>query len=84
MFMKLLGKYEIQPTHDGYKIFQELVCEENSITEPLCSNILFLIAGFDSDQYNKVQNCRFFTLKSILFYIYIHIYIIIYILCFLT
>ncbi|XP_020279750.1 lipase 3-like isoform X2 [Pseudomyrmex gracilis] len=53
IFMKLLGKYEIQPIHEGYKIFQELVCEENAITEPLCSNFLFLIAGFDSDQYNK-------------------------------
>ncbi|CAL1688829.1 unnamed protein product [Lasius platythorax] len=51
--MKLIGQYEFAPTGEGMEIFQKWVCAEDAITQPFCSNILFLIAGFDSEQFNK-------------------------------
>ncbi|KAL0110379.1 hypothetical protein PUN28_013789 [Cardiocondyla obscurior] len=50
--MDLIGMYEFKPTGEALKLFAKLVCAEDAITQPLCSNILFLIAGFNKDQFN--------------------------------
>ncbi|XP_032677319.1 lipase 3-like [Odontomachus brunneus] len=50
---KLIGQYEFEPTSEGMKRFQELICVEGAIMQPICSNVLFLIAGYDRDQLNK-------------------------------
>lgn len=52
--MKLIGLYEFTPSGEGMRIFQELICTEDAITQPFCSNVLFLIAGFDKEQFNNV------------------------------
>ncbi|EZA48594.1 hypothetical protein DMN91_011689 [Ooceraea biroi] len=52
IIFKLIGMYEFEPTGETMRKFQELVCSEEAITQPLCSNVLFLIAGFDRDQFN--------------------------------
>lgn len=50
----LIGMYEFEPTSKGMQKFQELVCAEDAITQPLCANVLFLIGGFNYEQFNKV------------------------------
>jgi len=52
--MKLIGLYEFEPTGETMKKFQKMMCAENAITQPLCENLLFLIAGFNKDQFNAV------------------------------
>nr|XP_012236042.1 PREDICTED: lipase 3-like isoform X2 [Linepithema humile] len=51
--LKLIGKYEFEPTSEAMNIFKKIVCAEDTITQSLCSNLLFLITGFDSEQLNK-------------------------------
>lgn len=51
--MKLIGQYEFKPTSEAMKRFQQLVCAEDAITQPICSNIIFLLAGFNKDLFNK-------------------------------
>ncbi|XP_012214450.1 lipase 3-like [Linepithema humile] len=53
VLMKLIGKHQFEPSGEAMKIFQKIVCAEGAITQPLCSNVLFLIAGFNKDQFNK-------------------------------
>ncbi|XP_014469105.1 PREDICTED: lipase 3-like [Dinoponera quadriceps] len=50
---KLIGQYEFAPTDEAMQKFQKLVCAKDAITQPLCSNVLFLITGFDYDQFDK-------------------------------
>lgn len=33
----------------------QLACQDNAMFQDVCSNILFLIAGFNSEQLNKVK-----------------------------
>jgi len=54
--LKLIGIYEFAPTDEMIKQFQKMVCAEDAITQPLCANLLFLIAGFDKDQFNTVRH----------------------------
>ncbi|KYQ55059.1 Lipase 3 [Trachymyrmex zeteki] len=49
---KLIGIYEFAPTDEIMKQFQKMVCAEDAITQPLCANVLFLISGFDKDQFD--------------------------------
>ncbi|XP_011176163.1 lipase 3 [Solenopsis invicta] len=51
--MKLIGMNEFKPTGEIMRHFAELVCDKDAITQPLCSNIMFLIAGFNEEQLNK-------------------------------
>lgn len=34
----------------------QLVCKDEAFTQMLCSNVLFLIAGYNSAQLNTVSN----------------------------
>jgi len=53
--MKLIGKYEFKPTGKIMKMFKEVACTEDAITQPLCANVLFLFGGFNKDQFNAVR-----------------------------
>lgn len=33
----------------------QVVCHDNAMTQDVCSNILFLVAGYNSEQLNKVM-----------------------------
>lgn len=33
----------------------QVVCHDNAMTQDVCSNILFLVAGYNSEQLNKVR-----------------------------
>lgn len=48
----LLGSGELMATGDLISLAGEGTCKLTSTTELLCSNLLFLIVGFNSDQFN--------------------------------
>lgn len=54
--MKLLGINEFLPNNKLFDLVGKLVCEESSPFNAVCSNILFLICGYDSQQLNEVNN----------------------------
>ncbi|XP_011865873.1 PREDICTED: lipase 3-like [Vollenhovia emeryi] len=49
---QLFGIYEFNPTNDFIKAVQRLVCAEKAITQPICSNVMFLVAGFNEEQFD--------------------------------
>ncbi|XP_072757128.1 lipase 3-like isoform X2 [Anoplolepis gracilipes] len=53
MLMNIFGVYEFKPTSKWMKYFAQLVCAEDAMTQPLCSNLLFLIVGYNTEQFNK-------------------------------
>lgn len=62
MLTHLIGKYEFAPTGEGLKRFTELVCSENSLIQPICTNIIFLFTGFSSELFNKVVTIDYILL----------------------
>ncbi|KAG7210308.1 hypothetical protein KM043_011849 [Ampulex compressa] len=50
---ELLGTYELKPTTKGIAKLSELVCADHAITQPLCTNIFFILGGYNLDQFNK-------------------------------
>ncbi|XP_066998922.2 lipase 3 [Anabrus simplex] len=53
VLLNLLGVNEFMPKTELLESLGQLLCRDTAITQDICSNILFLIAGFDSDQLNK-------------------------------
>ncbi|XP_055716022.1 lipase 3-like [Phlebotomus papatasi] len=51
----LLGDYEFTPSSKLMQLGGEAACMDYSPTQEVCSNILFLIAGYDSQQLNRTQ-----------------------------
>jgi len=45
--------YEVLQNNFFLHLFDQRLCRKNAITQPLCDNILFLIAGYDSQQLDK-------------------------------
>lgn len=52
----MLGAYEFLPSTKFMGMIGSALCHDHSIVQDMCSNILFLIAGFDSVQLNKVRS----------------------------
>ncbi|XP_011865874.1 PREDICTED: lipase 3-like [Vollenhovia emeryi] len=48
----MLGAYEFNPNNEFTKAIQHLVCAENAISQPICSNAIFLLAGFNAEQFD--------------------------------
>jgi hypothetical protein len=53
--LDLIGEYEFLPHSELLTIIGEVFCNEQAITVEVCSNVLFLIAGYDSSQLNRVS-----------------------------
>lgn len=53
--MNLIGQHEFAPTSDFLKRLSSVICDEEAWSQPVCENIMFLIAGFGSDQTNRVS-----------------------------
>jgi hypothetical protein len=53
--LDLIGLYEFLPRSELLSLIAETLCNDHAITVDLCSNVLFLLAGFDSSQLNKVS-----------------------------
>lgn len=50
--MNLIGWYEFQPSSEFLKQLIAAECNNESWLQPVCKNIIFLVAGFGSDQLN--------------------------------
>jgi len=48
----LIGMHEFNPHNDFTRTVQQLVCAEDAITQPICSNAMFLITGFNAEQFD--------------------------------
>ncbi|XP_012054536.1 PREDICTED: lipase 3-like [Atta cephalotes] len=51
-FWNLIGLYKFNPNHDFIKVIQQLVCAEKAFTQPICSNFMFLLCGFNIEQFD--------------------------------
>lgn len=52
---KLVGAHEFLPNNDFFKMAGQIICNEKAITQVLCSNIIFLLTGYNSEQLNKTM-----------------------------
>lgn len=51
----LLGVYELLPSCELFILGGKAACRDQANTQEICENILFLIAGYSSDQLNAVS-----------------------------
>lgn len=51
-----LGVHEFLPSNDMMEMGGKFLCKDGSIFQEVCANVLFLIAGYDSEQLNRVIN----------------------------
>ncbi|XP_046395248.1 lipase 3-like [Ischnura elegans] len=51
--MKMLGVNEFMPHSDLLDMIGLALCKDGAITQALCSDVLFLISGFDSKELNR-------------------------------
>ncbi|KAG5670739.1 hypothetical protein PVAND_000981 [Polypedilum vanderplanki] len=58
--MKFFGQNEFLPQNKIIKWLSKYGCEMNEVEKYICENTLFVIAGFDKEQYNS-------TLASVIF-----------------
>lgn len=50
----LIGLHEFKPTNTFIQMLTSIFCASRSIVHALCTNILFLITGFNWDQFDSV------------------------------
>lgn len=55
MLLKLIGAHEFLPGNEFMTMFGQLICDEDTFTLDICSDVIFLIAGFDKAQANEVR-----------------------------
>lgn len=58
---KVLGSFEFLPSTATKKLAGSLLCKIESSFQPVCANILFLIAGYNHDNLNRVSFIRTYT-----------------------
>ena len=51
----LMGIHEFLPSNDLLSLVGQLLCNEQVPTVEICANALFIIAGFNSEQLNRVS-----------------------------
>lgn len=55
LIFKILGTNEILPNGKINELAGQTLCLEEAITQSICTNLLFLICGFNADQLNTVS-----------------------------
>lgn len=50
----MLGQHEFLPSNEFLEFIGQAFCKESSPISIVCSNILFLVGGFNSDQIDAV------------------------------
>lgn len=51
----VLGVYELLPNNEIMALLGQAVCKDEAWFQAVCSNVIFLIAGFNSEQLNSVS-----------------------------
>ncbi|XP_049837956.1 lipase 3-like [Schistocerca gregaria] len=54
VLMDLIGASKFTPSQEMIRLIQPKICKEKAITEPMCTNVVFLICGFDKEQIVKI------------------------------
>uniref|UniRef100_A0A0K8VD62 Lipase 1 n=1 Tax=Bactrocera latifrons TaxID=174628 RepID=A0A0K8VD62_BACLA len=55
VLLKLIGAHEFLPDNEFMTMFSQMICDEDNWTLEICSDVLFLIVGFDKAQANEVS-----------------------------
>uniref|UniRef100_W8C916 Lipase 1 n=1 Tax=Ceratitis capitata TaxID=7213 RepID=W8C916_CERCA len=55
MLLKLIGAHEFLPGNEFMTMFSQIICDEDTFTLNICSDVLFLIVGFDKAQANETM-----------------------------
>jgi len=50
-----MGFYEFMPSNHLLTLIGQAMCHEQAITVEMCANVLFMVAGYDSGQINRVS-----------------------------
>jgi triacylglycerol lipase len=50
-----MGPYEFMPNSLLLTLVGQVMCHEQAITVEICANALFIVAGFNSEQLNRVS-----------------------------
>lgn len=53
LLMELLGVYEFMPSNEMMVKGGKLVCQDKSPLQEVCANVLFLLCGYNSQQFNR-------------------------------
>lgn len=53
--MKMTGLYEFLPSNELMEFLGQTLCHQNSSMNVICSNVLFLIGGYNPDQLDQVE-----------------------------
>jgi len=62
-----MGINEFTPSNELMALVGQVLCNEQAITVEICANALFIVAGFNSAQLNRVSvkyQCNLRTYKS--------------------
>jgi hypothetical protein len=60
-----MGFNEFLPSSKLLTSVGQFLCNEKAITSDICSNALFIIAGFDSQEFNEVSDKYQFVVKNL-------------------
>jgi hypothetical protein len=50
-----MGIHEFMPSSELLTLVGQVLCNEQAITVEICANVLFIVAGFNSEQLDKVS-----------------------------
>lgn len=53
--MKLFGVNEFLPSNKLIALLSDMLCADSEVYLPVCTNILFLLFGTDTEQMNTVR-----------------------------
>lgn len=67
--MQLIGQNEFKPGGEFFKWLTSKVCDEKIPSRLICTNILFLISGYDQDQLDLVSFSPIILKIKVLFFI---------------
>ncbi|XP_030383308.1 lipase 3-like isoform X2 [Scaptodrosophila lebanonensis] len=55
LLLKLIGVHEFLPKNEFITMFNQIICDETTLTKEICSNVIFLTTGFDKSQLNETM-----------------------------
>ncbi|XP_049938989.1 lipase 3-like [Schistocerca serialis cubense] len=50
VLLYLIGASKFTPSQELIRLIQPKICNDKSVTEPICTNVVFMICGFDKEQ----------------------------------
>jgi hypothetical protein len=67
LITNFIGLYEFKPSDAFFTKFATEICQDHSILQPICMNAIFIITGFNWDQFDTVSFLfKYILLKYVL------------------